>query len=221
MKFLVINHPRVPVPKRAPIEGCVDYFTRFVTRRKATVYPMVGPKSYATIIDVDSGEDLNKVLSDNPMAPNEEYWIYPLSDLDSILGNGDDVQERIRTLPIVKLRDRSPGMDFQKFLVIGKVAKPLPHGANIKGSLEQLRILKERGRAEAYAIVGMEGFVAIMEVSNNDELNDILYKNPLGRWGEYSVYPLGTFAGERRTLTEIGLTRSEMLQEAQGVSTIG
>ena len=72
MKFLVINHPKVPVPKRAPIEGCVDYFTRFVARKQATVYPMVGPKSYATIIDVASGEELNKVLSDNPMAPNEE-----------------------------------------------------------------------------------------------------------------------------------------------------
>ena len=214
MKFLVVNHPKVPVPKRAPIEGCVDYFTRFVTRKQAIVYPMVGPKSYATIIDVVSGEGLDKVLSDNPMAPNEEYWIYPLSDLDSILGHGDDVQERIRELPIVRLKDKAPGTDLQRFLVIGKVAKPIPPGANIKGSLEQLRILKERGRAEAYAISGMEGFVAIIEVSDNDELNDILYKNPLGRWGEYSVYPLGTFAGERRTLTEIGLTRSEMLQEA-------
>ncbi len=215
MKFLVINHPRVPIPKRAPIEGCVDYFTKFVVKRKATVFPMVGPQSYATIIDVDSGEDLDKLLSDNPMAPNEEYWVYPLSDLDAILGNGEDVLERTRTLPIVKLRDKAPGSEYHKFLIIGKVAKPLPSGANIKGSLEQLRILKDRGRAEAYAIAGMEGFVAIVDVSNNDELNDILYKNPLGRWGEYSVYPLGTFAGERRTLTEIGLTRSEMLQEVQ------
>ena len=176
---------------------------------------MVGPKSYATIIDVESGEALDKILSDNPMAPNEEYWIYPLSDLDAILGHGDDVQERIRSLPIVRLRDRAPGAELQRFLVIGKVAKPMPQGANVKGSLEQLRILKERGRAEAYAIAGMEGFVMIVEVSNNDELNDILYKNPLGRWGEYSVYPLGTFAGERRTLTEIGLTRSEILQEEE------
>jgi len=213
MKFLIINHPRVPVPKKAPIEGCVDYFTRFVSRKQAIVYPMVGPKSYATIIEVESGEALDKVLSDNPMAPNEEYWVYPLSDLDAILGHGDDVRERVLSLPIVQLKDPAPGVTLQKFLVVGKVAKPLPPGANVKGSLEQLRLLKERGRAEAYAIAGMEGFVAILEVSNNDELNDILYKNPLGRWGEYSVYPLGTFAGERRTLTEIGLTRSEMLQE--------
>ena len=212
MKFLVINHPRVPVPKRAPIEGCVDYFTKFVTKRGATVYPMVGPKSYATIIDVQSGEDLDKLLSDNPMAPNEEYWIYPLSELDGILGHGEDVQERIRTLPIVRLKDKAPGTEYLKFLVIGKVAKPIPQGANVKGSLEQLRLLKQRGRAEAYAIAGLEGFIAIFDVTTNDELNDILYKNPLGRWGEYSVYPLGTFAGERKTLTEIGLTRSEMLE---------
>ena len=124
------------------------------------------------------------------------------------------MQEIIRSIPVVRLKDKAPGTDLQRFLVIGKVVKPIPPGANIKGSLEQLRILKERGRAEAYAIAGMEGFVAIIEVSHNDELNDILYKNPLGRWGEYSVYPLGTFAGERRTLTEIGLTKSEMLQEA-------
>ncbi len=176
------------------------------------VYPMVGPKSYATIIDVDSGKDLDEILSDNPMAPNEEYFIYPLSDLDAILGHGEDVQERLRTLPVVRLRDKMPGTEFQKFLIIGKVAKPIPPGANIKGSLEQLRLLKERGRVEGYAIAGMEGFVAVVDVSNNDELNDILYKNPLGRWGEYSVYPLGTFAGERRTLTEIGLTRSEILE---------
>lgn len=94
-----------------------------------------------------------------------------------------------------------------KFLVLARPAKPLPENANVNGAIEHLHKLKESGRAEVYTLVEDDGygFVILVDVSDHDELMEILFRNPLGRWGEYQVFPLGTIEGERRAMEKIGV----------------
>lgn len=46
----------------------------------ARIFPIVGLKGYASFFEVDSHEELLRILQGNPMHPVEEYRIYALSD---------------------------------------------------------------------------------------------------------------------------------------------
>ena len=94
-----------------------------------------------------------------------------------------------------------------KFLVLARPTKPLPEGANVRGAVEEFRKLKDSGRAEVYTLVEDDGygFAVLVDVADHDELMEILFRNPLGRWGEYQVFPLGTLEGERRATEKIGV----------------
>jgi len=94
-----------------------------------------------------------------------------------------------------------------KFLVLARPAKPLPEGVNVKGAVDHLKALTETGRAEVYTLVEDDGygFAILIDVDDHDELMAILFQNPLGRWGEFQVLPLGTLEGERRAMEAIGI----------------
>ena len=96
---------------------------------------------------------------------------------------------------------------MQKFLILGRPSKPIPRGVNIKGTVDQLTMLKESGRAEIYTLVEDEGygFAFLIDVASHDELMTILFKIPLGRWGEYQIFPLGTLDAEHAALRELGI----------------
>ena len=83
-KYLVMNAPPAPVPKSARVGGCVNYFLELVARNKASVYPVVGLKGYATFVDVDSHKELMDILRGNPMGHIERYTVLCLGDIDDL-----------------------------------------------------------------------------------------------------------------------------------------
>ncbi len=95
---------------------------------------------------------------------------------------------------------------MNKFLVLARPAKPLPEGANIQKAIDHLDSLREKMNAEVYTLVEDDGcgFAILIDVKTHDELMAELFKNPLGRWGTYRVYPLGTLEGEREAMEAIG-----------------
>lgn len=95
---------------------------------------------------------------------------------------------------------------MNKFLVLARPAKPLPEGANIQKAVDHLDSLREKMNAEVYTLVEDDGygFAILIDVKTHDELMAELFKNPLGRWGTYQVYPLGTLEGEREAMEAIG-----------------
>ncbi len=96
-----------------------------------------------------------------------------------------------------------------KFLVLARPRKPMPEKANVEGARAQWRELRDIGKAEVYEIIedNGAGFAVFLDVDNHDELMAILFKNPLGNWGEYQVLPLGTLEGETTAMRAAGIIR--------------
>ena len=94
-----------------------------------------------------------------------------------------------------------------KFLVLARPVKPIPEKANLQKATDLWRKLKEEGKAEVYRIVEDNGFgfAALVDVENHDELMSILFANPIGRWGDYQVFPLGTLFGEALAMRQAGI----------------
>ena len=94
-----------------------------------------------------------------------------------------------------------------KFLVLARPKKPIPEKANVEGARTQWRKLRDEGKAEVYEIIedNGAGFAVFLDVDDHDDLMTILFRNPLGSWGEYQVYPLGTLEGETRAMREAGI----------------
>ena len=96
-----------------------------------------------------------------------------------------------------------------KFLVLARPRKPMPEKANVEGARAQWRQLRDTGKAEVYEIIedNGAGFALFIDVDDHDELMTILFKNPLGNWGEYQVLPLGTLEGETTAMRAAGIIR--------------
>ena len=94
-----------------------------------------------------------------------------------------------------------------KFLILARPTKPIPEKANVAGARAQWRTLRDEGKAEVYEIVedNGAGFVVFLDVDDHDELMRILFRNPLGSWGEYQVLPLGTIEGETEAMKAAGI----------------
>ena len=96
-----------------------------------------------------------------------------------------------------------------KFLILARPRKPMPEKANVEGARAQWRELRNGGKAEVYEIIedNGAGFAVFLDVDDHDELMAILFKNPLGNWGEYQVLPLGTLEGETTAMRAAGIIR--------------
>ena len=96
-----------------------------------------------------------------------------------------------------------------KFLILARPRKPMPEKANVEGARAQWRELRDIGKAEVYEIIedNGAGFAVFLDVDDHDELMAILFKNPLGNWGEYQVLPLGTLEGETTAMRAAGIIR--------------
>jgi muconolactone delta-isomerase len=94
-----------------------------------------------------------------------------------------------------------------KFLILARPAKPIPAKANVEGSRKQWRELRDQRKAEVYEIIedNGAGFAVFIEVADHDELMAILFRNPLGSWGDYQVFPLGTLQGEMNAMKAAGM----------------
>ena len=80
-KFLIINRPPTHQTRHGAVSKCVSHFVNMDMSGKARVYPIAGLKGYATLVDVNSHEDLKSVLSGNAMGNIEKYTVIALADL--------------------------------------------------------------------------------------------------------------------------------------------
>jgi len=96
-----------------------------------------------------------------------------------------------------------------KFLILARPRKPMPEKANVEGARAQWRALRDEGKAEVYEIIedNGAGFAVFLDVDDHDELMAILFRNPLGSWGEFQVLPLGTLEGETNAMRAAGIIR--------------
>ncbi len=96
-----------------------------------------------------------------------------------------------------------------KFLILARPRKPMPEKANVEGARDQWRALRDQGKAEVYEIIEYNGagYAVVLDVDDHDELMAILFRNPLGSWGEYQVLPLGTLEGETQAMRAAGIIR--------------
>ena len=94
-----------------------------------------------------------------------------------------------------------------KFLVLARPNKPIPERANIQGAREKWRELRRQGKAEVYEIIedNGAGWAVFLDVADHDELMMILFSNPIGNWGDYQVFPLGTREGEMAAMRAAGM----------------
>ena len=94
-----------------------------------------------------------------------------------------------------------------KFLILARPSKPIPEKANVEGARQQWIDLRKQNKAEVYEIIedNGAGFAAFVDVDDHDELMGILFRNPLGSWGEYQVFALGTMEGEMRAMQNAGM----------------
>jgi|SRR5262245_5156969 muconolactone delta-isomerase len=94
-----------------------------------------------------------------------------------------------------------------KFLVLARPNKPIPEKANVQGAREKWKDLRRQGKAEVYEIIedNGAGFVVFLDVADHDELMMILFSNPIGNWGDYQVFPLGTLDGEMAAMKAAGM----------------
>jgi muconolactone delta-isomerase len=79
--------------------------------------------------------------------------------------------------------------------------------ANIQGAREKWRELRRQGKAEVYEIIedNGAGWAVFLDVADHDELMMILFSNPIGNWGDYQVFPLGTLEGEMAAMKAAGM----------------
>jgi muconolactone delta-isomerase len=96
-----------------------------------------------------------------------------------------------------------------KFLILARPRKPMPEKANVEGARAQWHALRDEGKAEVYEIIedNGAGFAIFLDVDDHDELMAILFRNPLGSWGEFTVLPLGTLEGETTAMRAAGIIR--------------
>ena len=94
-----------------------------------------------------------------------------------------------------------------KYLVLARPVKPIPEGANLRKVYDQMKDLRDNHGAEVYAIVEDDGygFCIMIDVDDPDRLMGILFACPIGRWGEYKVFVLGTLEGENRAMRAAGM----------------
>lgn len=94
-----------------------------------------------------------------------------------------------------------------KFLILARPTKPIPERANIEGARNQWKALRDERGAEVYEIVedNGAGFAIVTDVEDHDELMGILFRNPIGSWGEYQVFALGTLKGEMKAMQKAGI----------------
>lgn len=86
-KFLVFNRPPTRHLKRDTVTAkeaaakCVSYFMKLGVMEYARVFPIVGFRGYATLVDVTDHTHLKQILNGNPMGNEETYTVIALGDL--------------------------------------------------------------------------------------------------------------------------------------------
>ena len=89
MKFVIISNPRFQVPPEMiiPILGAFSAFVSKYTESSniKESWSVVGPQGGGAIISVDSHEELDAIMTENPSGPFSAIDINPVFDLQESL----------------------------------------------------------------------------------------------------------------------------------------
>jgi len=83
VKFLVLQwiKPQVPIERLARLTPAqFEYLEKLESQGKvAQYYHLIGQQGHMIICDVDSDEELSRIISDDPLFFDSERKIYPLT----------------------------------------------------------------------------------------------------------------------------------------------
>ena len=95
MRFLVITKPSHPLPMEAAI-GMLEGMSRWVEKNVASgkfeqIWAFAGTQGGGGVLNVESHEELDDVMSEFPFAPFSQVEILALTDLQRSLDKGKQV----------------------------------------------------------------------------------------------------------------------------------
>lgn len=189
MLFLVTNtEPRPHGPWHTPERhsGCLDHWVTQHMQGNAIIYPVMFVRGYAMHIEATTGRQLREILQGNPMWPDETYRVFVLEE------NGP-----VNELPVEPNK--------QRFLILARPAKPLPPTLDYEGTEKMLEDLKVRYGAIVHRLVAdVAGYAILVNVESNDQLREILEPLPITTYVNYEILPLGTLAGHKKHIKDLG-----------------
>ncbi len=199
MKVLVLSaEPRPHGPWHTPQRhaGCLTHWVQMhMGPDPVVIYPHMFVRGYAIVMEVQTSRRLREILQGNTMWMDETYKVHILEELgeEQPLKESADVEE----LPVV------PGK--QRFLILARPAKPTPPTVDFEGTDRMLeRMCKEHG-AQVYRLVeDICGYAILVNVSDHDQLRELLEPLPITVYVNYQIIPLGTLQGHRKHLVDLG-----------------
>ncbi len=166
--------------------GCLDHWVAQHLQRKAIIYPVMFVRGYAMHIETSTGRELREILQGNPMWPDETYRVFVLEE------NGP-----VTELPIEANK--------QRFLILARPAKPLPPTLDYVGTEKMLEQIKDKYGAIVHRLVAdIAGYAILVNVESNDQLREILEPLPITTYVNYEIIPLGTLAGHKNHIKNLG-----------------
>ena len=190
MLFLVTNtEPRPHGPWHTPERhsGCLDHWVAQHLSGAAIIYPVMFVRGYAMYIEAGTGRELRRILQGNPMWMDETYRIFVLEENDPV-----------KELPIEAGK--------QRFLILARPAKPLPPDLDYEGTERMLEQMRDKYGAIVHRLVeDVAGYAILINVESNDQIREVLEPLPITTFVNYQIFPLGTLAGHRRHIQDLGL----------------
>jgi hypothetical protein len=77
-----------------------------------------------------------------------------------------------------------------KLLVLGRIQKPISQDSNLK--LEDIS-KKLETFGQVYALAGMEGFAALLDVDSLESLDSIFMESDFSKMGKIEILPLSKY----------------------------
>jgi muconolactone delta-isomerase len=92
MRFLILSQPKHPPP---PSPEIFDATSEWINRWQGTgkmeqAFAYAGKPGGGGILDVESHEELDEIMSGFPFGPFSELQVIPLTDLHAALGRGKE-----------------------------------------------------------------------------------------------------------------------------------
>ena len=97
MRFLVLTTPKHPTP---PTPALFDAMTEWVDAHTSSgkleqTFAFAGRPGGGGLLNVESHEELDEIMTGFPFAPFSEITIYPITNLAGALTRGRDMFERM------------------------------------------------------------------------------------------------------------------------------
>ena len=190
MLLLVINREPRPLPPwhtKARHAGCLTHWIDLnAVRPDVVMYTIMFVRGYATFMNVESGDELHRILHGNAMWADETYNVH-------ILREEGPVQE------LAEVQGQ------QRFLILARLAKPAPPSLDFETVDAQLQALIAPEKIQVYTLVeDVMSYAILMNAQSHDEIRSTLEPLAITGYCQYEIMPLGTLSGHGAHLKALG-----------------